>query len=82
MSLLTAKTFLGRLQALQSDEELAKIGRYFKTGDGQYGGGDRFIGVRMGLVFDLAREFVDMAPDEIEALMDSDIHEARAGATG
>jgi 3-methyladenine DNA glycosylase AlkD len=77
---LTAKAFLARLRENQSDEEQRKIQRYFKSGEGQYGEGDRFIGVRMGTVFALAREFVDIAPEEIERLMEDDIHEARAGA--
>jgi 3-methyladenine DNA glycosylase AlkD len=80
MSDPTAKQFLVRLQALQSDEELEKIQRYFKSGEGEYGEGDRFIGVRMGQVFALAKEFVAMAPAEIERLLESDVHEARAGA--
>lgn len=75
-----AGSFLERLQELQSDDELQKIQRYFKSGAGQYGAGDRFIGVRMGHVFALAKEFLLMAPDEIEKLLESDIHEARAGA--
>jgi 3-methyladenine DNA glycosylase AlkD len=75
-----AKTFLVRLHALQSDDELRKIQRYFKSGAGDYGEGDTFIGVRMGHVFALAKEFIDMDPAEIEILMESNIHEARAGA--
>ena len=75
-----AERFIERLMALQSDEELRKIQRYFKSGAGQYGEGDRFIGVRMGHVFELAREFIDMDPAGIEQLMESEIHEARAGA--
>ncbi len=77
---LTAAHFLERLTALQSDDELRKIQRYFKTEEGEYGAGDRFIGVRMGHVFDLAKEFIDLPLDEIETLLESDIHEARAGA--
>ena len=77
---LSADAFIAALWAQQSDAELAKIGRYFKTGDGDYGAGDRFIGVRMGSVFALAKSFVAMEPAEIERLLESDIHEARAGA--
>jgi len=77
---LTAKEFIERLQAMQDDEELRKIQRYFKSGAGEYGAGDRFIGMRMGHIFALAKAFVAMPPDEIERLMESDIHEARAGA--
>jgi 3-methyladenine DNA glycosylase AlkD len=80
MAEITAQTVLARLHALQSDEELRKYARYFKFGEGEYAHGDRFIGVRMGHVFDLAKEMVLLPPAEIEALMESDIHEARAAA--
>jgi 3-methyladenine DNA glycosylase AlkD len=77
---LTAKQFVTKLKTLQSDKELEKIQRYFKSGKGQYGEGDKFIGVQMGKVFALAKEFVNMEPDEIEKLLDDKIHEVRAGA--
>ncbi len=80
MSELTAETVLARLHALQSDEELKKYQRYFKFGEGGYAHGDRFIGVRMGHVFNLAKEMIALPPAEIERLMESDIHEARAAA--
>ena len=58
---LTAERFIERLRAVQSDAELAKIQRYFKAGAGEYGEGDTFLGVRMGDVFALAKEFIDAA---------------------
>ena len=76
----TAKQFVARLKEHQSDEELRKIQRYFKSGKGESGEGDKFIGVRMGTVFALAKEFIALPPVEIERLMESPIHEARAGA--
>lgn len=80
MTELTADAFIAALWARQSDEELRKIGRYFKSGEGEYGAGDRFIGVRMGTVFDLAKAHVQMPLDQIELLLENDIHEARVGA--
>ena len=76
----TAAQFVERLTALRSDDELRKYARYFKFGEGEYAHGDSFIGVRMGHVFGLAKEFVALPPAEIERLMESEIHEARAGA--
>ena len=77
---LTAKKFIARMMTFQSDAELRKIQGYFKSGEGQYAHGDKFVGVRMGQVFALAKAFVDMSPAEIEKLMEFDIHEARACA--
>jgi len=71
---ITAKQFIARLKAHGSPAEREKILRYFKNTDG-----DQFIGVRMGQVFTGAKEFIDMTPDEIEKLLESKIHEVRAG---
>ena len=76
----TAKRFIERLKALQSRVELEKIQRYFKSGEGEYGEGDIFMGVRMGSLFKLSEEFIEMPPKEIEKLLESPIHEVRAGA--
>jgi DNA alkylation repair enzyme len=76
---LTAERFVHDLGEHQSDEELRKIQRYFKSGDGDYGEGDVFLGVRMGDVFKLAKRYIDMPPAEIERLLESPLHEVRAG---
>ena len=77
---LTAKHFIEQLKKYQSDIEAKKIQRYFKTGEGEYGEGDTFIGVKMGQLFSLAKEYDEMPIGEIEKLLESKIHEARAGA--
>jgi 3-methyladenine DNA glycosylase AlkD len=77
---IDAKRFIERLKALQSARELEKIQRYFKSEKGEYGEGDIFMGVRMGSLFKLSEEFIDMAPKEIEKLLESPVHEVRAGA--
>lgn len=76
----TADRFEARLAEHVSAEERDKVRRYFKTGPGDYGEGDLFAGVRMRDVFALAKEFVDMPPGEIESLLESPVHEVRAGA--
>ncbi len=70
---LTAAEFIKRLKAYQSAAERKKYVRYFPEDKD-------FIGVRMGQVFELAKEFIDMPVNEIEKLMESPIHQARAGA--
>lgn len=77
---VSAERFVERLETYRSPDELRKVRRYFKSGEGQYGEGDEFMGVRMGQVFGLAKEFIEMPPNEIEKLLESPIHEVRAGA--
>ncbi|HEX5809707.1 MAG TPA: DNA alkylation repair protein [Anaerolineales bacterium] len=67
---LTADKFVKELKSYRSSKQ-----RGTKTD-----GGDQFMGVPMRNVFALAKEFIDMPPDEIEKLLDSPIHEVRAGA--
>lgn len=72
---MSAAEFLRRLEPLRSPEEAAKLRRYFKDDNG-----DVFLGVRMGTMFALAKEFIDMTPKELETLLKNRAHEARAGA--
>jgi 3-methyladenine DNA glycosylase AlkD len=71
---VTAKAFLARLEAAATPEQRTKYRRFFPTS------ADEFVGVPMGTVFALAKEHVDLPPDEIEKLLESPVHEARAGA--
>ncbi|HSS22172.1 MAG TPA: DNA alkylation repair protein [Pyrinomonadaceae bacterium] len=77
---INAAQFVKKMKLHRSEEERLKMQRYFKTGKGEYGEGDKFIGVRMGNVFALAKEFIGLPPAEIEKLMNDPIHEVRAGA--
>ena len=76
----TAAHYLQRLEALRSDADQAKIQRYFKAREGELAEADTFIGVPMGQVFALSEACKAMPLDEIECLLESRIHEARAGA--
>jgi 3-methyladenine DNA glycosylase AlkD len=74
-----AARFIEKLKTYQSADELKKHHRYFKFDDDESGNGDKFIGVRWGQVFELAKEFIEMPPAEIEKLLESQIHEVRGG---
>ncbi|TGN14395.1 DNA alkylation repair protein [Leptospira ilyithenensis] len=52
--------------------------RFFKTGKGEYGYGDKFIGVTVPIQRKIAlRHYIDMDLKEIHVLLHSDFHEAR-----
>lgn len=80
MPKLTATEFIKRVKALQSDDELLKHQRYFKFDPQKQPKDNYFIGVRMGSIFELGKEFSQMPISEIEKLMESPIHEVRSGA--
>ena len=77
---IDARQFIKRLEAHRSPEELKKYHRFFRFDEDQPGDGDQFMGVRMGQVFALAKEFIEMPVSEIEKLLDNPIHEVRVGA--
>ncbi|UHA72546.1 DNA alkylation repair protein [Paenibacillus sp. 481] len=74
-----AEHFVEQLMACGSPDGAEKALRYFKTGKGEYGEGDVFIGVRAGQLASLCKPFIDLPPSEIEKLLESPIHEVRAG---
>ena len=50
---------------------------FFKTGPGQYGFGDQFIGVKVPKTRLVAKEFSTLSFSELKILLDSPIHEDR-----
>lgn len=67
-----------RLLAIAVPEYALTAARYFKTGVGEYGEGDVFVGVRVPQVRALAKEFAPkLAPAEVLSLLSDPIHECR-----
>lgn len=50
---------------------------FFKTAPGQYGHGDKFLGVRVPVQRQIARRFMSLEMGELENLLHSAIHEQR-----
>ena len=65
------------LAAVADPERAVGAMRFFKTGPGQYGEGDVFIGVRVPDVRAVVKRFAGPPLSEVDVLMRSDIHEHR-----
>jgi 3-methyladenine DNA glycosylase AlkD len=72
-----AKKVKAELAALGSPEKAAHLSRFFKTGPGEYGEGDRFVGVRVPEQRRIAKCHGDLPLKEIDRLMASQFHEHR-----
>ena len=76
-------TAAGLIAALKKECDTAdaqSLGRFFKTGEGQYGAGDVFIGVRVPNMRQICKRFGDLPLSEIQKLFASPIHECRLAA--
>jgi 3-methyladenine DNA glycosylase AlkD len=74
---VTASVVKARLQQLADPVQAGFLQKYFKTGAGQYGEGDVFIGLRVPQVRALLRAFRGIATDELQRLLVSPVHEER-----
>jgi len=74
---MIAQDVKAELQKYASTERALQAQRFFKTGEGQYGAGDVFIGVRMPANRAVARQFKDLPLGEVQKLLDSRVHEHR-----
>ena len=73
----TVKMIIDELQALSNAEKREVFPRFFKTGKGEYGEGDLFLGVTVPNIRTIAKQHKDISLDVIRELMLSKWHEVR-----
>ena len=71
------KTITSELQALTNAEKREIFPRFFKAGKGEYGEGDRFLGVTVPNIRAIAKLHKDISIEEIRELLQSEWHEVR-----
>ena len=69
-----------QLRALADPQTAQILQRFFKTGPGEYGEGDRFHGIKVPVVRKVANEFASLRLTEIRKLLRSALHEERLAA--
>lgn len=74
---VTAAGAMAALAAVADAADVPVLQRFFKTGPGQYGEGDVFIGVRVPQTRAVVKRFAPLPLEEIDLLIDSEVHEHR-----
>lgn len=72
-----AKQIINTLQKLGDSEIAAQSKRFFKTGKGEYGEGDRFLGIRVPVIRKYVRTYRGISLEEAVQILKSPFHEAR-----
>ena len=65
------------LRALGNPVIAEQTQRFFKTGEGEYGEGDKFLGIRVPVLRKHAKQFRELPLKETESLLHSRFHEER-----
>lgn len=65
------------LQQLASPAKAQNLARFFKTGKGEYGEGDIFLGITVPQSRSLAIKYKDLSENHVKELLQSKIHEER-----
>lgn len=72
------KELLDEIISMKNDESIAILQRFFKTGKGQYGEGDLFLGIRVPELRKISKKYFDkISIDECEKLLKNKYHEIR-----
>ncbi|MFZ2241621.1 MAG: DNA alkylation repair protein [Gordonia amarae] len=76
----TARAVIVALDRVASPGRAQSSARFFKTGPGEYGEGDTFIGVTVPAQRTVLRSFRNLPLTELTTLVDSPVHEHRLSA--
>ncbi|KKK65893.1 hypothetical protein LCGC14_2969560 [marine sediment metagenome] len=74
---MTLEVIQKQIKELADPKKAEVSQRFLKTGPGEYGEGDRFIGIRVPILRKLARAHKDISIEESQNLLKSAVHEER-----
>ena len=72
-----ADQILSEMRALGTPEKAAHLSKFFKTGKGEYGEGDRFLGIPVPGTRRVAKAHLDTPFEDLHTLLESPWHEIR-----
>lgn len=77
MQKLSAEHVLKTLNTQKNRDKSQILGRFFKTGPGQYGEGDFFLGINVPVLRKISKDYIGLSLEEVKTLINNKFHEAR-----
>lgn len=75
---MNAAEIINELMSLKNDKQQAILTRFFKCGEGEYGYGDKFLGLKVPQTREIVKQAKrEVSLDEIQKLLLSEWHEVR-----
>ncbi len=74
---MTASEIITYMESIQDEKQRQNLMRFFKTGRGEYGEGDKFLGLKVPQTREVVRHSTDLPFEEIPQLLQSQWHEVR-----
>ena len=74
---MTAKEIIRYMESLRNEEQRRVLMGFFKTGPGEYGEGDEFLGLKVPQTREVVRAAKDLPLSEVPVLLMSHWHEVR-----
>jgi len=75
--MLTLNNLRAKLQQLANPSKALTLQRFFKTGEGEYGAGDVFLGITVPLQRALIKSYIHLNFKDLKKLLNSKLHEER-----
>lgn len=74
-------TLLSRMLSHQDPSQVAGLSRFFKCGPGQYGEGDKFLGIKVPITREVVKStWKEVTFEDLEECISSEYHEIRLAA--
>lgn len=78
---METNTLYNEILAKQDPSQVEGLSRFFKTGKGQYGEGDKFLGIKVPVIREVVKDcWKETSFDDLETCITSEYHEMRLAA--
>lgn len=77
---LDYKNVISELNKFSKKDKQKIFVKFFKTGKGEYGEGDKFLGISVPVIRKIAKEYINLDLEDINALLKNEYYEIRLTA--